>query len=355
MQLFTPFSIKNLTLKNRVVMAPMATRMADERGYPTPALIEHYAARARGGTGMVIVEAALVSEYPSVSEGRLGLWRDDQTGPLGELAAAISAGGAVPAIQICDLNLRATGRKPAAMSNEEIEAMISAFVRAAERAAKAGFAAVDIHAAHSTTLADFLSRRANDRKDAYGGGEAGRARVVTQVVAATRAALGPKYPLLCRFNGDEFILDGNTLLHTIPIARLLVEAGVDVLDVSAGCRPEDGEPAAYRASYSNRRGRPAPWLPDGPNLHIAAAFKRALNVPVIAVGKLGNPAVAEQALVDGACDLIALGRPLLAEPDWARKVAAGRPLAIKTCRCCDLCMELFNEKKAVHCVKFGNA
>jgi 2,4-dienoyl-CoA reductase-like NADH-dependent reductase (Old Yellow Enzyme family) len=351
MNLFSPLPLKGLTLRNRIVMAPMATNMGTPAGHPTPAQIEHYAERAQGGVGLVIVEASLVSPQPSVSTQRLGLWSDDQVGPLGALAQAIGEAGAVPAIQIVDVSLRASGGKPADMSVEEVSALIVAFVEAARRAQKAGFAAVEFHCAHSTTLADFLSRRANRRTDGYGGGVAGRARVVLEILSATRAAVGPDFPLFCRINGEEFTVNGNTLKHSVPLAQLLVEAGADVIDVSAGGRPEDGG----RGSYADLRGRPAAWFPDGPNLYIPAEIKRGLAAPVVAVGKLGNPAVAEAALQAGACDLVALGRPLLADPAWAQKAEAGRWNAIKTCRCCDLCMELFNEKKAVHCVTFAEA
>ena len=339
MRLFSPFTIKGLALKNRVVMAPMATNLGDGAGGPSPALIEHYRERARGGAGLVIVEAALAVRYAAIPPTRLGLWSDDLVAPMGELAAAIAQAGAVPAIQIVDLNLRATGRAPADLSQDEIGAIVDGFARAAERAARAGFAAVEVHAAHSTTLADFLSRQANRRTDAYGRSEAGRARIVIEVVAALRAALGSDLPLFCRINADEFTVNGNTLKHSIPIAHLLLQAGVDVVDVSSGGRPEDGG----ARSYSQLRGRPAAWLPDGPNLHLPAAIKKATGAPVIAVGKLGEPSVAEAALAEGSCDLVALGRPLLAEPHWANKVQSGRAAALKRCRCCDRCMELFAE------------
>lgn len=348
MQLFTSYSIKGLTLKNRVVMAPMATNLADAAGRPLPASLEHYRERAAGGVGLVIVEATLVNRPPDLPPARLGLWDDHCVAPLAALAAAIREGGAVPAIQLSDITLRARRALPADLTVAEIEAIVADFARAAERAAAAGFAAIDVHAAHATTLADFLSRRANRRADSYGGGNEGRARIVIEVVQAIRAAVGPDYPLICRFNGDEFIVNGNTLLHTVPIAQLLLRAGVDVLDVSAGCRTEDGP-------YSRARGRPQAWLPDGCNLHIPAEIKRATGAPVIAVGKLGKPEVAEAALAAGVCDLVALGRPLLADSDWARKAQAGRYAAIKRCRCDDRCMELMNDHRPVYCVTFAEA
>ncbi len=350
MRLLTPFAVKGLTLKNRVVMAPMATNMGDA-GRPTPALLEHYGERAAGGVGLVIVEAVLVLDCPSLSRTRLGLWHDDLVAPLRELARTIAQAGAVPVVQLVDLTLRAGNRRPADLGEAEIGAIVEGFVRAAARAAAAEFAAVEIHAAHATTLADFLSRRANRRTDGYGGGEAGRARIVTEVIAGVRSVLGPDYPLFCRLNADEYTVNGNTLKHSVPIARLLLDAGVDVLDVSAGCRTEDGG----AESYSQLRGRPAAWLPDGPNLYLAAEMKRATGAPVIAVGKLGEPAAAEGALAAGACDLVALGRPLLADPQWVRKVQAGREGALRRCRCCDRCMKLFRELKAVHCVTFAES
>lgn len=346
MQLFSPYSTKGLTLKNRVVMAPMATNLADSAGHPTPALLKHYRERAAGGVGMVIVEATLVNRPPELPPERLGLWDDECVAPLAALAAAIREGGAVPAIQLVDLTLRARVALPADLPVAQLAGIVADYGRAAGRAAAAGFAAIDIHAAHGTTLADFLSRRANRRADSYGGDVAGRARLTLETLRAVRATVGPDYPLFCRFNGDEFTVNGNTLQHTVPLAGLLLQAGSDVLDVSAGGRNEDG-------TYARLRGRPAAWLPDGCNLYISAEIKRATGAPVIAVGKLGNPEVAEAALATGACDLVALGRPLLADPDWARKAQAGRFSTIKRCRCDDRCMELFDDHKPVHCVTYA--
>lgn len=349
--LFAPFNVKSLTLKNRVVMAPMATNMAAEGGVPSPELLAYYGERAAGGMGMLIVEATSASYYDGLPSGRLGLWRDEQVGPMGELAAIIARAGAVPVVQIVDLNLRHTRRAPADLAVDDIRRLQDGFVRAVARAKAAGFAAAEVHAAHSTTLSDFLSRRANKRTDQYGGNEAGRARIVTEIVAAARAEVGPDYPLLCRFNADEFTVEGNTLKHSLPIARLLLESGIDLLDVSAGCRPEDGG----RRGYSQLRGRPAAWLPDGPNLHLPAAIRHATGAPVIGVGKLGEPTVAAEALASGACDLVALGRPLLAEPNWVRKVETGRLRALKRCTSCDRCMELFLGNNPLRCVTFDAA
>ncbi|MCL5110591.1 MAG: NADH:flavin oxidoreductase [Chloroflexi bacterium] len=347
-RLFSSFTIKGLALKNRLVMAPMATNLADEAGHPSAAQIEHYRERVAGGVGLVIVESVLVNRLPEVASGRLGLWDDDCVAPLTALARAIREAGAAPAVQIVDLTLRARQALPAALAATEIEAIVAQFAAAAARARAAGFAAVELHSAHATTLADFLSRAANRRPDEYGGSNEGRARFTVRALEAMRVAVGDDYPLLCRFNGDEFTLQGNTLLHAVPIAGLLLRAGADVLDVSQGGRTEDG-------AYAQQRGRPAAWLPDGCNLYVPREIKRATGAPVIGVGKLGNPEVAEAALADGACDLVALGRPLLADPDWPRKAQAGRYTAIKRCRCDDRCMELFREKKAVHCVTFAEA
>ena len=348
MQILVPYSLKGLTLKNRIVMAPMASNLATERGYPSPRSLAHYQERARGGVGLVIVEATLISRQPPVSDGRLGLWSDDTVGPLSELAAAIREGGAVPAIQVADLSLRASGRKPADLTEDEIKTIREGYVRAVKRAVQAGFAAVEFHGAHSTTLADFLSQRGNRRTDAHGRGVGGRARLLTEIVTDVRGAIGQDYPLFCRINADEFTLNGNTPKQTIPLAQSLLRAGVDVLHVSAGGRPED-------EGYSQARSIPPAWMPNGVNVYLAAEVKRATEAPVIAVGKLGDPAAAEAVLASGSADLVALARPVLADPDWVRKVEAGRQLAIKRCTCCGRCSELFREKEAVHCVTYAES
>ncbi|MHB1007621.1 MAG: oxidoreductase [Chloroflexota bacterium] len=349
--LFKPYRLKGLTLKNRIIMAPMATNMGADGAVPSAEEIAYYRERAAGGAAMVIVEAALANYYPGVTAKRLGLWSDDFVAPLSALAGAIAEAGAVPAIQICDLALRATNRLPVDLTVAEIETIAAGFVPAVRRARAAGFAVVEIHGAHSTTLADFLSRRANRRGDAYGGGEEGRAKLVIDIVKAVRQAVGDDYPLFCRINGDEYTVQGNTLKHSVPVARRLLEAGVDVIHVSAGSRNEDGG----KDSYSQYRGRPAGWCPDGANVYLAAEVKRATGGPVIAVGKLGEPSVAEAALASGSCDLVALGRPLLADPNWPRKVEAGRTGALKRCKACDRCMEIFRAGEPLHCVTFAEA
>lgn len=349
--LFAPYDIKGLTLKNRVLMAPMATNMGAEGGVPSREQIDYYQERAAGGIGMLIVEATLANYYPGTVDHRIGLWTDEHVGPMSELAGAIASAGAVPAVQIVDHCLRATGRVPADLSPAEIESIQAGFVRAVARAKAAGFAAVEVHGAHSTTLSDFLSRRANRRRDGYGGGDAGRARIVTEIIAAARSEVGPDYPIFCRINADEYTINGNTLKHSVPIARLIMESGADVLHVSAGGRLEDGG----ALSYSQLRGRPAAWLPDGANLYLAAAVKQATGAPVIGVGKLGDPSAAEAALASGACDLVALGRSLLAEPNWVQKVQSGRQAALKRCKSCDRCMELFRAKEVLRCLTFDRA
>ncbi len=331
-------------LPNPYVMAPMATAMGAPGGVPSSRLLDYYARHARGGVSVLITEAALAVEHPAASKGRIGLWVDEQIGPMSELAEVIRAGGALPVAQIADVGLRASKRTPDQMTRDEIHELVQRFAQACYRARQAGFAGVEVHAGHSITFADFLSRRANTRSDEYGGGDENRARIVSEAVRAARQLVGEDYLLLCRFSADEYTVNGNTLKQTIPIAQALLAAGVDVLHVSAGNRNDDG---GGRKSYSNLRGRPAAWLPDGPNLHLAREIKRSTGAPVIAVGKLGNPEVAKQALAEGDCDLVALGRPLLAEPDWVRKVEAGEQ--INRCLCCDKCMDIFLAGEPLHC------
>lgn len=344
MLLFTSLTLGHLNLKNRYVMAPVDSQQATGEGFVTQRLIDYYERRAQGGVGLIVVEATKVDPSRKSSQYDLCLSSDKHIPGMRELAEGIHAHGAKAVIQLNDL-LYATGKRPADLSLAEIAAVRQNFLDATVRAREAGFDGVQFHMAHRYTLADFLSRGANKRKDGYGGPTEHRARLPLEIVSAARQLCGPDFALLCRINGDEFSMGGNTVIHSRRIAKMLQDAGADCIDVSAGGRIEDGGDR----SYSCYRQVPTMDFPDAVNVHLAAAIKEVVRVPVIAVGKLGWPAVAEEVLAKGQADLIGLGRPLIADPDVPNKTASGRWDEIQRCIGCNDCIRLFLRSQPVEC------
>jgi len=212
----------------------------------------------------------------------------------------------------------------------------------AARCRRAGVDGVLVHAAHGYLINQFLSPSSNQRDDEYGGSFENRLRFALEVVAAVRRRAGADIPIIARISADEFLPGGLTLAETQIVARRLQEAGVDVISVSGGL------PEAPTIGATGLKKGPAK-TPPGYFVHLAAGIKGAVGVPVIAVGRLGDPAVAGQVLAGGHGDLIALGRGLLADPEWPNKVAAGRDAEIRRCTCCNGCHHHLYQQHPIVC------
>ncbi|MHB1418171.1 MAG: oxidoreductase [Bacillota bacterium] len=356
--MFTETSIGSIKLKNRFVMAPMHTNSATPDRLVSDELINYYRRRALGEVALIIVEMTMVSEESrTISSGRiagakgLGIFKDDCVPGLKKLVGAVHDTGAKVALQLGDSRLVSSQQKPADLDNDVIRNIINNFVDGAIRTAAAGFDAVELHMAHRYTLSDFLSRRGNQRKDEYGGGVEGRARIATEIISRIKGTLGQEYPVIARINGDDFQPGGNTLLDAVGIARLLVEHGADAIHVSAGGRTEDGG----NRSYSCHRQEPGEEFPLGPNVYLAAGVKKALQgrVPVIAVGKILTPEYAEEIISEGQADLVALGRPLLADANFVKKSMEGNSSGINTCITCNNCLMALLKDDRVKCFRGG--
>lgn len=347
-RLFEPGRIGRMELKNRAVMAPMATELADARGLATPRQIAYYQERARGGVGLVVNEYTGVDDVDSVpSIHNLRAAQDYHTAELEKLVdavhlydcrivAQIHHGGATSnpalsgrqniapsAVPIAD------GRPvPREMTLEDIRRVQGKFVDAAARCAKAGYDGVELHGAHGYLIAQFFSKYYNRRNDEYGGSVENRCRFVTEIVAAVRERLGD-FPVLVRMCGDEMTpVEGFlTLEDGIEVARCLEAAGIDALDLSNGsARNADAncEPFSYRFGWKKR---------------VAAAYREALSIPVIATGTVKKPWQAEELLEEGVCDFVALGRSQLADPRFMEKAATGRADEVRGCIGCLHCRE----------------
>ena len=343
-RILEPFHLGPLPLRNRLVMAPITSQYADEKGRVTEQLKAHYEARARGGTGLIIVEASYVDPVGQAFANQLGIYDDGLLPGLRDLADVIKRHGAVAAIQLHHGGRMAksslTGMQPVAPSAiadprgelpreltvEEIRSTADSFARAAVLAKQAGFDAVEIHGAHSYLIDEFISRAANKRTDEYGGDIANRARFLVEVIAAVRAAAGAEYPLWVRTNGREYgVEEGTSLEEAVEVARLAEQAGSLAVHVSAygPSTPTNRTTAVFKPAV----------IAD-----LAAAMKRALKMPVMAVGRI-TPESAEELLEEGITDLVAVGKALLAEPELANKLAAGKEEDIVPCIACMHCRD----------------
>jgi 2,4-dienoyl-CoA reductase-like NADH-dependent reductase (Old Yellow Enzyme family)/thioredoxin reductase len=351
--LMQPFQMKGLTLRNRIVMAPMLSRLCDPDGVVSRKLIDYYAERAKGGAGLIIVEYCYIDERESkANQGQLGAYSDQLIAGLGDLAEAIQEWGAKAVLQIChagrSTSSRCMGRQPIApsampgytgemareMTPQEIEAVMESFAEAARRARTAGFNGVELHGTHGYLMAQFLSPYTNRRTDLYG---KDRATFALQTLERVRAKVGSDYLVGLRMSGEEFIDGGLTLGEAQAFARRLEERGIDYLHVSGGII-EVGENFVIPM-----------YLPQGHLLHLAEGIKKAVKIPVIAVGAIHGLSLAEESLKERA-DLIAMGRALIADPDLPRKIQSGHPEDIRTClRCNEGCLSGVRQGRTQRC------
>lgn len=353
-KLFSPLRIKSLELKNRVVMAPTHIGLNSEEGFVTPEVTEFFLKRAKGGVSMVILGAVPVNPRLLPSQMRLS---DDKFVPgVKELVDRIhSETGVKVCAQLYDWLKMARRWKQSfhEMTLDEIGKSIDYFEKGAIRAREAGFDAIEIHAAHGYVLASALSRN-NKRDDEYGGNFGGRMRLVAEVYEKIRTIVGPDCPVGIRINGDEFIVGGNSLKQSRPIARKLVEMGLDYVSVTAGGKYEDSRglipkwecPHPYPpvGGYSGFRSMPPMDMPEGVNVYLAAEIRRTIreagySTPIMTAGRIPHPELAEEILVEGQADVVGLSRPLLRDPDWVNKAKEGKRKEIKKCTYCNYCTE----------------
>ncbi len=355
--LFTPFTLKNLTLENRIVMPGLASFLIDEDGSITDRTVEHYRRRAAGGPAMVIMEACSVAPEGIVSAHQARIYDDRFVEGLSRIASGMKAEGAVPAVQIHhggrQTSPRVIGRKPFApsqlpcptirgevepLSVERIQEIVRQFGDAAARAVEAGFETIEIHGAHGYLINQFLSAFSNVREDDYGGDLEGRSRFAREVVREIRRRVGPDFPLLFKISAQEFVPNGLNVSESIEILKGLLSYGVDAVQVSAG---NDATPEWICQPMFMKKA----CLADS-----AAEVRKALGVPVLAVGRINSPQIAEEIISRGQADLVCIGRGLLADPRMPIKAREGRLEDIRTCIACNTCMESIFRRGRVECL-----
>lgn len=346
--LFTPITINKMELKNRVIMSPMFTNSAGPDGFVSKNTVKHYVDRARSGVGLIMTEHTSVSSKYIHAGLRLQISKDEHINGFKQLIAAVHEEGCKIGLQIAH-SIYGVGMKPHELTNKECYGIIDDFVEGARRAYEAGFDAIELHYAHTYTMADFISRRTNLRTDEFGGDVYGRMFIHLEILKKVRQLVGPDFPIFARISAEEFVLGGNTIVQSRIFAQELVKNGVDCMDISAGVRFDD----APVQGYSDQRGKPTIEYPDGPNVYLAEEIKKCVDVPVVTVGKLGNPEFADEVIASGRADMVALARPLIADPMWVKKAQDGRIDRITECLYCTECLyERHDPTAYVHCMRY---
>jgi NADPH2 dehydrogenase len=319
--LFTPIDIGNVTIKNRLMMAPMQQRQGTEEGYATEHHIHHYSERAKHGVGMVIIESTAISKNGRLFNDDIGIYTDEHIRPLKNVVNAIHQHNTPAFIQLChggrksfpetDEKIQAPSSiafdeyygTPLEMSIEDIEEVKLQFIDAAKRSVKAGFDGIELHAAHGYLLHQFLSPLSNHREDQYGGNLENRVRLLEEMLDGVRREIGNKYPIQIRFSASDYSEGGLDADQIGKALKILEPLGVDAVHVSSGgllsIQPPDVYPG-YQVPY-------------------AETIKKYVSVPVMAVGLIHTIELAEKVINDKQADCIAIGRPLLEYPDFIQK------------------------------------
>ncbi len=340
-KLFEPINIGKVRIKNRIVMPSMCLNYAGPNGEVTEQDIAYYEARARGGVGLIIVDYACVSPEGRGMPGQRGIWDDKFIPGLSRLANIIKAYGAAVAIQLHHAGINSIAEdvvgpsrvsnkyffitKPRELSTEEVEQLVEKYARAALRAKMAGFDMVEFHGTHGYLIAQFLSPKYNRRTDRYG---RDRALFAIEIVERTKELCGKDFPVIFRLCADEFEDEGISLDYAKEVAKRLEDVGVDALNITGGNYDsldlivpnmyiEDEEEGVYRF------------------FKLAAEIKKVVNIPVISGGLISDPEIAEKVLEDGMVDMVFIGRQLIADPEWPRKVKEGRVEDIRPCLACN--------------------
>ncbi len=361
MRLLEPLDINTITIPNRVLVPAMVTRLSGEDGFVNDAVTERYVRFARGGVGLIVVEACAVHGSKS---GPLLRLSDDKFIPgHRELTKRVHDEGPskiVPQIIHFMKVARSGWRQTVDMLDVgDIDRIVEEFGHAAVRAREAGYDGVEIHSAHAYTLSSFLSRH-NHRRDAYTGKTLeGRLHMFGRVMTKIRESVGGDFPVGVRFLAEEVVRDGYTVEDAKPIALRMAQLGVDYISLSVGGKfedavPREGQPLYPYTGYSGDRCMPGDWYPALPNAHLPAAIKEYINghgfdVPVVSVGKISRPEEAEGLLQQGRADIIGMARQLLADPDWVAKVSRGRADDIVKCIYCNVCKQLDGSFREVNC------
>ena len=360
--LFSPIRIGRVEVRNRTVLPSMTTRLSDVEGYVTEDTLAYYRARAEGGVGLVTVEMASPEQAGRHRFHELGIYHDQFLSGLRRLTDVIHEAGATASIQLGHGGSRARSAVsrqtpiapsavltpvfeveaeqvlPQAMTSERIDQTVAAFVTAASRAQQAGFDMVELHGAHGYLISQFLSPKENVRTDEYGGSLQNRARFGLRVLREIKASV-PGLPVIFRIGVEDFFPGGLTTPEGVQVGQWAERDGADAISVTAG---------HYRSLPSAERMIPPMAYPAATFLDYAHQVRQLVDVPVIGVGRLGDPDLAARAVREGQLDMVALGRPLIADPGWVNKAQRGLP--VRRCLACNHCITNMRSGARLSCV-----
>jgi len=359
-KIFEPIQIGSLTVKNRLVVPAMASNYSNLEGLATEQLIGYHEAKAKGGWGLIIVEDYRVCPEAGASAKLPGLYDDKQIPSHQELTRRVHAAGGKIVAQIyhagweskrefvgaCPVSVAAVknlamANMPQALTVEQIHVIVQQFADCAKRVKAAGFDGVEIHGAHGYLLEQFFSPQLNSRSDAYGGDFAGRSRLALEVVQAVRQAVGADFPILYRMTVAEYVEGGLGIEESKALAILLEDAGVDAINCSQGA----GSMGCGIMTIPPSAVRPAAYVGH------AAAIKSVVDIPVIAVGRINTPEIAEAVIRSGQADLVAMGRASIADPALPNKALSGDLTAINHCiGCVQGCIGEKRRGNALNCM-----
>jgi len=338
--MFTPLTLRGLTLRNRIAVAPMCQYLAEE-GVPNAWHRAHHGRFSLGGVGLMIAEASAVLRDGRITHGCAGIWNDEQVAAWRDINALHHAHGVASGIQLnyaggkgatqrpwegngplpesgaeafwetigpSAIPMREGWRAPREATLSDLDAIVEGFAAAAQRSVRAGFDLIELHGAHGYLLHAFLSPITNQRSDAHGGDAAGRMKLPLRVAEAVRAVIPDDMPLLWRASLEDNLPGGLTLADSMPVMRALKARGVDMVDCSAG---GIGLPVSM-SQVPQTHGFQAP---------LAAKVKREVGIPTMAVGLITDPVLAEQIIAEGQADAVALAREFIADPAWSYRAA----------------------------------
>lgn len=338
-------------------MPAMGTGFADRDGTVTEKLVNYYRARARGGVGLIITEVVAVEPLGLGFGCQLRIYEDSCLDGLRDLSRAIHEEGAKVFLQLAHggrqvlpiviknqpvapspIPCLRSNEMPRELSIEEIQALEKTYIISAKRVRDSGYDGVEIHAAHGYLLCEFLSPLSNQRKDLYGGDTFNRARILVNIIEGIKKKVGDEFPIFVKISADEYYKGELTIEESLKIGRILEGAGTWALTISAGnygsfdwvIQPAEKEPGCL--------------------VHLAEAFKSEVNIPIIAVGRINEPSLAEKIIDENKADLIAMGRALIADPYLPRKAEDGEMSEINKCIGDNACInKLFDRGKDIVC------
>ncbi len=359
MKLLEPIKVKDIEIRNRVAMPPMDTHLGNTDGSVSDKTIKYYRLRAKGGIGIIYVEGTAIHQLAKATMKMMKIDSDDKIEGFSKLAKVIKDNGAIAMIQFMhagsqtsqlflgDRPVSPSGVKnsflpmenPRALTKEEIKQIISYYGDAAIRAEKAGFNGIEIHAAHGYLINQFLSPRHNKRTDEYGGSLENRMRFLIEVYDEIKSRISNNMIIGMRINGSDYVEGGFDIEEAKIVAKTMENKGIDIINVSAST---DETPNHLMIPYMTS--------PRGVHTNLSAEIKKVIKkVPVIGVGRINDPQLAEQILQENKADIVALGRQSICDPYFVKKVKEKREKDILKCIACNNCINSLALQKEINC------